>query len=418
MEHSMNILIDYLHDILNQPETASLHPEDLSPDFRELGENLTLLADMILQLKNDLHRQTEAVEMENQVLMDNIQAMDEISWSLEQTNQELRSNLALVNALTDYTHNMIFVYSVDTGQEVHKNQPAHWFQKAHAQTASQLIQHLVDKQPEIHQQIEQQSRQCRSSQAQEETMQSSESSPKPAEPSPENQGPADHHQNSLTWNMALDGPDGADVFYQVESFLIPWFQSIAGDSRDAKKQAIVHIVIDETERQRRQNLIYRFAYVDPLTNLNNRRYAIEKMEQWLAEGTAFTLSFVDVDYLKYCNDTFGHEEGDRYLIECSEALKTVGGEVCRVGGDEFFVLCADISPDRQDRKLEALRQTLLADRSSGHPKCFSYASSLIPVHPEAPLETYIRDTDTKMYQYKQKYKIPLSDAVYKDERTL
>lgn len=411
MEHSLNVLINYLQDILSQPETASLCPDDLSPDFRELGKNITLLADMILQLKNDLRRQTEAVEMENQVLLDNIQAMDEISWSLEQTNQELRNNLALVNALTDYTHNMIFVYSVNTGQEVHTNQPAHWFQKAHAQTASQLIQHLLDKQPEIHRQIEQQNGHRRNNQA-----------PEQAEPQdeslPDDQGPADQHESSLTWNMALDGPDGADVFYQVESFLIPWFQSTAGDSQDAKEQAIVHIVIDETERQRRQNLIYRFAYVDPLTNLNNRRYAIEKMEQWLAEGTAFTLSFVDVDYLKYCNDTFGHEEGDRYLIECSEALKSLGGEVCRVGGDEFFVLYTDTTPDRQDRKLEALRQTLLADRSSGHPKCFSYASSLIPAHPEASLETYIKDTDAKMYQYKQKYKIPLSDVVYKDERTL
>ena len=216
--------------------------------------------------------------------------------------------------------------------------------------------------------------------------------------------------------MALESPDGIDLFYQVESFLIPWFHSNEESSQDAKKQAIVHIVLDETERQRRQNLIYRFAYVDPLTNLNNRRYATEKMEQWQHEGTAFLLSFIDVDYLKYCNDTFGHEQGDSYLIEVSAALQTLGGEVCRVGGDEFFLLQTGLAPEEQDEKLEKLRQTMLADKSSGYPKCFSYATTLVPAHSTIPLVEYISNTDAKMYQYKQMYKIPLSDVVYKDDR--
>lgn len=404
MEHSLNLLLDYIQDILTQPDKASLRSDELQPGFRELGEKLTLLADAVCQLKNKLQLKAETVEMENQVLLDNIQAMDEISWSLEQTNQELRNNLALVNALTNYTNNMIFVYSVDTGQEVHTNQSAHLYQKAHAQTAAQLIQQLLDKQPEIQQQIVSRSMQRAKPQETE-----------PKEPDSEQQA-AEQNQGSLTWNMELDGPDGADIFYQVESFLIPWFSMDADNSQDAKKQAIVHIVIDETERQRRQNLIYRFAYVDPLTGLNNRRYAIEKMKQWLDEGTAFTLSFIDVDYLKYCNDTFGHEQGDAYLIELSERLQTLGGELCRVGGDEFFLLQTGTAPDKQDEKLEELRRAMLADKSSGHPKSFSYATNLIPVHPDAPLEMYISDTDTKMYQYKQKYKIPLSDVVYKDDR--
>lgn len=202
----------------------------------------------------------------------------------------------------------------------------------------------------------------------------------------------------------------------MESFLIPWFRSDGENSHDARKQAVVHIVIDETERQRRQKLIYRYAYVDPLTNLNNRRYATEKMEQWLQEGTAFTLSFIDVDYLKYCNDTFGHEQGDSYLIQVSRALQTLGGEVCRVGGDEFFLLQTGLTSAEQNRKLESLRQAMLADKSSGHPKCFSYASTLVPAHSGTPLSTYISDTDAQMYQYKQKYKIPLSNVIYKDDR--
>lgn len=405
MEHSLRLLTNYVQDILEHPQEASLHGEELSPAFRELGEKMALLAGTIQDLTNQLQQKNEALELENQVLMDNIQAMDEISWALEQSNQELRINLNLVNALTDYTHNMIFVYSADTGQEVHTNQPARWFQNAHTQTAAQLATLLLDKQPEIQQQIEQHRENQKTEPA------DTQSDP-PAE-NPESSEPA---PSSLRWNMALSDSDGIDLFYQVESFLIPWLHSDAENSQDARQQAIVHIVIDETQRQRRQNLIYRFAYVDPLTNLNNRRYATEKMDQWLQEGTAFLLSFIDVDYLKYCNDTFGHEQGDSYLIEVSNALQTLGGEVCRVGGDEFFLLQTGLGPEEQDEKLEKLRQMMLADKSSGYPKCFSYATTLVPAHSTTPLTEYISNTDTKMYQYKQKCKIPLSDVVYKDDR--
>lgn len=394
MEHSLKLLLNYLQNILEQPTTATLHLESLSPNFRELGDKITLLAETVYDLRIQLQQKTEALELENQVLLDNIQAMDEISWSLEQSNQELRSNLALVNALTDYTHNMIFVYSADTCQEVHANQPARWFQKAHTQTADQLTKLLLDKQPEIQSQLDyhqknQNSMECSSS---------------------------TECSSSVRWDIALGDCDDTDIFYQVESFLIPWLRSDAAGSQDAKKQAIVHIVIDETEKQRRQKLIYRFAYVDPLTNLKNRRYATEKMEQWLQDGTVFTLSFIDVDYLKYCNDTFGHEAGDAYLVEVARALQTLGGEVCRVGGDEFFLLQTGSTQDQQDQRLEELRQRMLADKSSGHPKCFSYATTLVPAHSATPIATYISDTDTKMYQYKQKYKIPLADVVYKDDR--
>ena len=117
MDQSLKLLTNYLQDVLEGSQTPTLHPEDLSLDFRDLGKKVTLLAEAVHDLAEQLRQKTESLEMENQVLMDNIQAMDEISWSLEQSNQELRSNLALVNALTDYTHNMIFVYSADTCQE-------------------------------------------------------------------------------------------------------------------------------------------------------------------------------------------------------------------------------------------------------------------------------------------------------------
>lgn len=458
MDKAANILLHYIRDLLRHPLTAALDVESLSDDFRPLGTELAGLADHIREaytfglslaagtlseappckenilaepiakvqdsllrltrqaqkvaegdydqqvsypdefsdifntITNQLRSCIETAEMENQVLLDNIKALDDISWELEKSNLELRGNLALVKALTDFTHNMIFVYSLDTGQEIHTNRPAEWFKKANSAMAAQLIPHLLQKQPDISRMMAQQ---------------------------PPTGMLEDEPQSSVTWNMELDSPDGTEsIFYQVESFLIPWFDNNFTGYYQAKKKAFVHIVMDETERKKRQNMMYRFVYTDPLTGLNNRRYAMEKMEQWLQEGTAYVFSFIDVDYLKYCNDTFGHEKGDAYLIQVSEALQSLGGEVCRVGGDEFFLFQTGITKEEQDGRLEELRRRLKEDKSSGYPKSFSYATSLIPAYTQIPLEVYISDTDTKMYQYKQTYKAPLQDVVYRDDRLL
>jgi diguanylate cyclase (GGDEF)-like protein len=51
--------------------------------------------------------------------------------------------------------------------------------------------------------------------------------------------------------------------------------------------------------------------------------------------------FIDVDHLKYINDTFGHLEGDRALIDTARCLKESCREadiVARLGGDEFVAL--------------------------------------------------------------------------------
>lgn len=96
--------------------------------------------------------------------------------------------------------------------------------------------------------------------------------------------------------------------------------------------------MDDTQRKKRENLIYKMAYVDPLTGLNNRRYGVEQIERLKKANKPFLLTMVDVDYLKYCNDTFGHEKGDEYLKNIASLLSTLRCDVCRVGGDEFYLL--------------------------------------------------------------------------------
>lgn len=88
-----------------------------------------------------------------------------------------------------------------------------------------------------------------------------------------------------------------------------------------------------------------WAYHDTLTNLPNRRYLIEKMEQLIDEAHVshlqFAVLFMDLDRFKDINDTLGHHAGDQLLRKIATRLLACmreGDTVARIAGDEFVVL--------------------------------------------------------------------------------
>ncbi len=88
----------------------------------------------------------------------------------------------------------------------------------------------------------------------------------------------------------------------------------------------------------------RLAVTDPLTNIYNRRYAMACMESlWKKRGTdVFCCMVLDIDSFKEVNDTYGHDMGDQILIQIARAITfavRTDDIVCRLGGDEFLVLC-------------------------------------------------------------------------------
>lgn len=81
--------------------------------------------------------------------------------------------------------------------------------------------------------------------------------------------------------------------------------------------------------------IYQAMYCDPLTGVQNRR---------AFEATSSpAVGIVDMDSLKYINDSYGHRAGDSALIELAEVLiEEFGyGGVYRISGDEFVVVGDD-----------------------------------------------------------------------------
>jgi len=90
------------------------------------------------------------------------------------------------------------------------------------------------------------------------------------------------------------------------------------------------------------------ALTDPLTGLPNRRYAMERLEQeWASTSRTqrpLTCMVVDVDQFKQINDSYGHDSGDVVLRQVATVLrKEARAEdvICRLGGEEFLVICPD-----------------------------------------------------------------------------
>ncbi len=63
-----------------------------------------------------------------------------------------------------------------------------------------------------------------------------------------------------------------------------------------------------------------------------------------AEGNPFSILLIDVDRFKSVNDTYGHQVGDRVLVEIADlimAVKRPTDTLGRWGGEEFLLICAD-----------------------------------------------------------------------------
>ncbi len=85
---------------------------------------------------------------------------------------------------------------------------------------------------------------------------------------------------------------------------------------------------------------------DSLTNTYNRKFVFSMLEEMCEQSstTEFNVLFVDINALKYVNDNYGHECGDRLIIKIAKAITNAVREddvVARIGGDEFLVILCD-----------------------------------------------------------------------------
>lgn len=90
---------------------------------------------------------------------------------------------------------------------------------------------------------------------------------------------------------------------------------------------------------------------DYLTQIPNRHYINQKIDQLNSTFTPYGLAMIDVDHFKDINDTYGHLVGDEVLVEISTRFSSIASKYitfARIGGDEFMMVITGPEIDNAD----------------------------------------------------------------------
>lgn len=114
------------------------------------------------------------------------------------------------------------------------------------------------------------------------------------------------------------------------------------------------------EQARRNQLLETLAYKDLLTNGLNRTAYERDLNNRLNDNKHFRLILVDLNDLKFINDTFGHTSGDQAIMLVYKILLDafIGSSCYRIGGDEFVILSDRLDKHHYQNQVIAMRKAL------------------------------------------------------------
>ena len=181
---------------------------------------------------------------------------------------------------------------------------------------------------------------------------------------------------------------------------------------------VVALVVssDITELKVTQAQMEHMAYHDALTDLPNRSYLIERLEEELHRAARHNyfgaLLFIDLDQFKNINDSLGHPVGDGVLKHVAERLRRVTRDedlVIRLGGDEFVVVLTYLDEDMSNAVLKAEEISEKVRHFISEPYFYNElelrvtCSVGLVIFPEeqAGVHELLRFADAAMYQVKE-----------------
>lgn len=148
---------------------------------------------------------------------------------------------------------------------------------------------------------------------------------------------------------------------------------------------------------------------DQLTGVLSRRYAMISLERNLFELKQHEISlgvvFIDINYFKQINDTYGHNAGDQALKIIAKSMSGALREkdmIARIGGDEFLVILQNTDVHKMStiaKKLETFVEA--SEFMVNHKKVdLSISSGIALATPSDTIETLIQRADKAMYENK------------------
>ncbi len=175
-------------------------------------------------------------------------------------------------------------------------------------------------------------------------------------------------------------------------------------------QHYVGLFSDITRAKEQQNMLEHLAYHDVLTQVPNRVLFSSRLQQALLEAerqqSLLAVCYIDLDDFKIVNDQYGHEFGDKLLMQLASRLTNLlkpEDTLARLGGDEFaMLLCGGRTQVEYTRLLKKLLAAIEKPFSIDKFKFSISASIGYTLYPldHNPPDTLLRHADHAMYHAK------------------
>lgn len=157
------------------------------------------------------------------------------------------------------------------------------------------------------------------------------------------------------------------------------------------------------EKLEKMEYLQTLAERDGLTGLINYRTFQESYRHYVETSTSCWLFIIDVDKFKEINDTFGHMSGNHVLKKIAATLNSIvrsSDLVCRMGGDEFILLCSGFETEEQASAFSKRIKNAIIDAGKDERAWAGISVGKAYVSPTDQLEEVIEAADIDLYQDK------------------
>lgn len=167
-------------------------------------------------------------------------------------------------------------------------------------------------------------------------------------------------------------------------------------------------------QKREQQQLTEQAETDDLTGAKSRNFFLSHLEEQMRvcqnEKTILSICYMDIDNLKIVNDTYGHPEGDKYILQVIAAIRKFIREddvLCRIGGDEFVISLAGRSEEKIASFAEDINAELMKrkrEQQIVYTMEVSYGNAVYDISSEQTAHDLLQQADIEMYKNKQNKK--------------
>ncbi|MGC8871271.1 MAG: sensor domain-containing diguanylate cyclase [Caldimicrobium sp.] len=204
-------------------------------------------------------------------------------------------------------------------------------------------------------------------------------------------------ENKCEFDTLLRKKDGTTFFAHVIATVLKYEKKAVG---------IVVNFFDITEKKELEKSLYEAAITDYLTGLYNRRYLelFLKREKAISDryNLPFSIILLDLDNFKLINDIYGHEIGDKVLVEVAKLLKDnlrSTDIIGRWGGEEFLIILPNTNFEQALNVAEKLR-ALLCTLSIPPVERITASFGVSEYKKEEPYEKTLKRADLALYKAK------------------